>query len=210
MKIDRDVVIDLLPVYFSGEASAATKALVEDCFREDPDLERIARSANKSVELLKDIPVSRDQLEEKVALELARERARVRAEAWHTSGLSALIMTMTAVAFQVRDHKLVFLMWQKTPIGGFAFAALACILWFVHWLMRGRYALLSKRVRLWLWAIYFTVCPALLLVNSALDRALKRETITASTLVWIPLVIVAAGWWIAYFMERRKEYGGTK
>ncbi len=45
MNVTRNVVTDLLPVYFSGEASDDTKLLVEDYFREDPDFERIARRA---------------------------------------------------------------------------------------------------------------------------------------------------------------------
>jgi hypothetical protein len=36
MKITREVVKDLLPAYFSGEASADTQSLVEEYFREDP------------------------------------------------------------------------------------------------------------------------------------------------------------------------------
>ena len=39
MKLEREVIIDLLPAYFSGEASAATRMLVEDYFREDPEFE---------------------------------------------------------------------------------------------------------------------------------------------------------------------------
>ena len=44
---------DLLPIYFSDEASADTKVLVEDYFRQDPDFERIARSASKPLEALR-------------------------------------------------------------------------------------------------------------------------------------------------------------
>ena len=44
MNVTREVVADLLPAYFSGEASRDTKSLVEEYFRQDPDFERIARS----------------------------------------------------------------------------------------------------------------------------------------------------------------------
>jgi len=30
MKLQREVIVDLLPAYFSGEASTATRALVEE------------------------------------------------------------------------------------------------------------------------------------------------------------------------------------
>ncbi len=43
MKVTRDVVMDLLPLYVAGEASADTRALVEEFLRQDPELERRAR-----------------------------------------------------------------------------------------------------------------------------------------------------------------------
>ena len=45
MSVTRDVVTDLLPVYFSGEASADTRALVEEYFRGNPEFERMSRDA---------------------------------------------------------------------------------------------------------------------------------------------------------------------
>lgn len=46
MKVTREVVKDLLPKYFSGEASEDTRRMVEEYFRQDPDFERAARAAN--------------------------------------------------------------------------------------------------------------------------------------------------------------------
>jgi anti-sigma factor RsiW len=40
MKITRDVVMDLLPLYASGEASADTRAVVEEFLEGDPELRR--------------------------------------------------------------------------------------------------------------------------------------------------------------------------
>lgn len=42
MKITRDVVMDLLPLHASGEASADTRALVEEYLKGDPALARLA------------------------------------------------------------------------------------------------------------------------------------------------------------------------
>ena len=41
MKITRDVITDLLPVYLSGEASADTKALVELFLKDDPEFAKL-------------------------------------------------------------------------------------------------------------------------------------------------------------------------
>lgn len=38
MKIHREVILDLLPLYASGEASAATRSLVEEHLSRDPEL----------------------------------------------------------------------------------------------------------------------------------------------------------------------------
>ena len=47
MNITRDVMVDMLPVYFSGEASEDTKRLMEEYFRANPDFERIARGERR-------------------------------------------------------------------------------------------------------------------------------------------------------------------
>ena len=44
MTVTRDVILDLLPVYLSGEASAATKELVENYMKQDPELAQKLRS----------------------------------------------------------------------------------------------------------------------------------------------------------------------
>ncbi len=38
MNVTREIILDLLPVYLSGEASPATRALVEDYMKQDPEL----------------------------------------------------------------------------------------------------------------------------------------------------------------------------
>ncbi|NJN80300.1 MAG: hypothetical protein HC797_07420 [Anaerolineales bacterium] len=41
MKITRDVITDLLPVYFSGEASEDTKSLIETFLKSDPEFAKL-------------------------------------------------------------------------------------------------------------------------------------------------------------------------
>lgn len=48
MKITRDVVSDLLAVYLSGEATADTRALVEEWLKTDADLARRAEEARRA------------------------------------------------------------------------------------------------------------------------------------------------------------------
>ena len=51
MKVTRDVVRDLLPLYLAGEASPATRELVEEYLAQDPELAREARSSQESLGL---------------------------------------------------------------------------------------------------------------------------------------------------------------
>jgi hypothetical protein len=43
MNVTRDVIYDLLPAYFSGDASADTRSLIEEFFLTDPEFGRMAR-----------------------------------------------------------------------------------------------------------------------------------------------------------------------
>jgi anti-sigma factor RsiW len=48
MSLDREVLLDLLPLYLAGEASPATRAVVEEAMAADPELARLAREAAAS------------------------------------------------------------------------------------------------------------------------------------------------------------------
>ena len=79
MNVTRDVMTDLLPVYFSGEASEDTKRLMEEYFRVNPDFERIARKAVTPLEKLrKTAPILSEAEREKHDLQRAREEVQSR------------------------------------------------------------------------------------------------------------------------------------
>lgn len=74
MNITRDVIGDLLPVYFSGEASEDTKRLMEEYFRANPEFERIARRTVTPLEELRSAaPILPTAEKEKQELEWVRE-----------------------------------------------------------------------------------------------------------------------------------------
>lgn len=55
MKVTREVITDLLPAYLSNEASADTRALVEEFLRQDPEFAMLVKE-KKSEELLGRLP----------------------------------------------------------------------------------------------------------------------------------------------------------
>jgi hypothetical protein len=55
MKITRKIITDLLPIYYSGEASEDTKALVEEFSKKDPEYKNLASSEVVDLNLLSSI-----------------------------------------------------------------------------------------------------------------------------------------------------------
>jgi predicted anti-sigma-YlaC factor YlaD len=60
MSIDRTVILDLLPLYLSEEASPETRALVEEHLDRDPDLARLAEQFKHRLSLPPPPPVKPD------------------------------------------------------------------------------------------------------------------------------------------------------
>ena len=56
MNISREVINDLWPVYAAGEASADTRALIEEFFDRDPEFARILRAHGDENLLGHDVP----------------------------------------------------------------------------------------------------------------------------------------------------------
>jgi hypothetical protein len=64
MKVTRDVILDLLPTYLAGEASADTRDLVQEFLAQDPELARLAETRGEdllAVEL-PDYPQPEDEM----------------------------------------------------------------------------------------------------------------------------------------------------
>jgi len=73
MKITRNVILDLLPIYVANEASADTRALVESYLAGDPEAANLAKELAK-METMGDVPVP---LNKEDAMEAYREAKRL-------------------------------------------------------------------------------------------------------------------------------------
>ncbi len=56
MKISRNVILDLLPLYIADEASPETRVLVDDYLETDPELANIAEKLS-APELIEEVPI---------------------------------------------------------------------------------------------------------------------------------------------------------
>ena len=150
MNVTRDVVADLLPIYFAGEASEDTKVLVEDYFRSDPDFERIARNAATPLDTLRAAaPVAASSEKEKRYLESVLWGLRRRK--W-LFGLS-LFLTIVPLSFDFSDDHIVSLMVREAPWHAAFDWSVAAVLWFLY------FARLRHRTAAFVCATAFTVIP---------------------------------------------------
>ena len=126
MKITADVVRDLLPAYLSGEATADTRALVEDAAARDPGIARIVESAR--TEYGEGVPGSRALRSATIEHQMvARLRAVLRRRTW-TLAL-AIFFTIVPLTFAFHDGRVTFLMLRDEPGSRLLWLA-AIYLWF--------------------------------------------------------------------------------
>jgi hypothetical protein len=79
MRVTRDVVSDLWPLYEAGEASPATRALVDEYLREDPEYADTMRHGTQLPPLEDAVDIMKPDIETRA---FARTRALVRGHAW--------------------------------------------------------------------------------------------------------------------------------
>ena len=100
MKVTRDVILDLWPVYESGAASDDTSALVEEFLRQDPELARRIREGEETMsETLSAMPVLPHPDAERAAL--ARTQLLLRLRYYFL----ALACFMTVAAALLRPYR---------------------------------------------------------------------------------------------------------
>jgi hypothetical protein len=185
MKVTRQVVTDLLPIYLSGEASGDTKVLVEDYFRQDPDFERIARNVAAPLETLRAAtPIAASPERKKRDLESVLWGLRRRTWLFGVG----LFLTLSPLSFDFTQGHLVPLGLRSGPWHAAFDWSLAAVLWVVYFtrLPRHKLALLC--------AISYTLVPIPFVWHSV-----SAGGPVAEFAIWW---IVAAFVWLGYFKQR--------
>ena len=183
MKVTREVVTDLLPIYFAGEASGDTKVLVEDYFRQDPDFARIARTAATPLKTLRTVkPIAPTAEREKRDLKSVMWGLRRRTWLFGVS----LFLTLAPLSFDFTDG--LSRMIREVPWHAAFDWSLAVVLWFVY------FAPLPWRTAKLVVAILFTLIP----IPFVLHSVLAGGRILEFAIIW--------GWaafaWLSYFRRR--------
>jgi anti-sigma factor RsiW len=131
MKVNREIVIDLLPLYMAGEVSQTTRTAVEEYLSQDPDLRARVESARQI--RLEEPPLTVPASAEKGALE--QTQRLLSWKSWLT-GLS-IFFTMLPMSFVVRNGKLTFQLARDLPWAALASLIAAMAGWIAFaWICR--------------------------------------------------------------------------
>ena len=122
MNIDKDIIIDLLPLYFSQEASAATKTVVEAYFAEHPEFAAAMRTAQHQPP---QIPAAPRADNGAIAMTRLRQLLRWRA------GLQAIAIgfSLAPFSFVFGDGRLSWMMLRDAPGSALAYGLAAMGAW---------------------------------------------------------------------------------
>lgn len=124
--VSRDIIIDLLPLYFADEASPASRTLVEDYLAANPDFAETMRASQQaSAAIPADFP------------EHGGHRAikRIRSELIWRGALIAIgiFTTLVPLSFVYSDHGLEYFMLRDAPAVAAAFLGIAAFCWSLLW-----------------------------------------------------------------------------
>jgi hypothetical protein len=135
VKITRDVITDLWPVFEAGEASADTRALVEQFLAGDPEFAAMLRAPVALPSAATALPADAQ------ASALNRTRDLVYGRSWLRGvRLAALTLTVFAGIRLLGDTT-----WTASPRMFLIDSALAAALWTFYFLMLRRYRLRALR-----------------------------------------------------------------
>jgi len=128
MKVDPAVIRDLLPLYLAGEASPASRKLVEEHLAADPELARLARAAAEPELERLDVELPPPS-SGKAALDATRRLLRRR------SWLMGCAIFTTLLPFTVHGNSqgIQFLLLRDAPVTAGLSAIAAGIFWFAFW-----------------------------------------------------------------------------
>lgn len=134
MNIDREVVIDLLPLYLSGEASLATRKLVEECAQEDVEIAALLKNPILASPVLHEELAPPKELEMK-SLERTKSLLKLRGI------VLGIAIFLSLLPFSVRGGREgVRWLWSGAEPYAITVVGLAALAW-------GSYAVLQRRLR---------------------------------------------------------------
>jgi len=204
MNVTRDVMTDLLPVYFSDEASEDTRRLMEEYFRQDPDFERIARRAAMPLEQLRrTAPVAAEAEREKCDLQWARKEFLRRRVAFSM----ALLFTLAPLMLIYHNGHLVWTAFLDDPWLLALFWCVAGLFWFEH------VTRFSRRTNAMLASIFWVLLPMVPVFHLFLPgwQTDLRGRLDVAFVMWLGALFPWAGYlWLNRWLSRHGCAAGAR
>lgn len=132
MKITRNVIVDLLPVYFSGEASDDTKILVEQYFKHNPEFASQAKASTEEI-IPNNVPITLTEEDEMDTLSKTKKNLK-----WRSFLMDfAIFFTLVPFSFAYIDGKFHWIISESFP-SAIVYVFLAIVCWIGYFITRSK------------------------------------------------------------------------
>jgi hypothetical protein len=126
MNLHEDVILDLLPVYYAGEASQASRDIVDAYFEAHPQFAKTVRAAQMHVT---HVPGNASANGGQVAIK--RVKAQLKWRSMLTA--AAIFFSIAPFTFIFDSDHIVYFMWRDAPLTAAFYAGAAALAWL--WLL---------------------------------------------------------------------------
>ena len=134
MTVTRDVILDLLPLYFAGQVSGDTRKLVDEFLQTDPDFARMSQRFDTLLKDHKSMP--EPSASERRTLQRTRMLLRYRNQ---TIGL-AIAFSLMPFAFGFHGGQVDWILLRDKPVVGVAWLLTGLVCWIAAYIIGRRLA----------------------------------------------------------------------
>jgi hypothetical protein len=130
MKITQEVISDLLPLYFSGEASEDTRKLIDTYFEQNPEFAEKAKATQEQL-ITNEIPIKLTKEDEMESLNKTKKRIKLQ----HFLIGFAIFFTIAPFSFAHFDGKSYWLL-TDSPMTALIYGSIGILFWISYFVMR--------------------------------------------------------------------------
>ncbi len=130
MNITHDVIIDLLPLYFSGEASEDSKILINNYFEQNPEFAEQSKTSSEQI-ITNDIPITLTKDDEMNTLNKTKKFIRLRS--WLLG--FAIFFTLAPASVANIDGR-TFWFAIEAPLTALGYGLVGVIFWISYFVTR--------------------------------------------------------------------------
>lgn len=124
--LHEDVILDLLPAYFTDEASAASRAIVDAYFEAHPQFARTVRATQMAIT---QVPGAASSNGAHAAIKSVKQQLR-----WRSALIAAgIFCTISPFTFIFNDQRVVYFMWRDSPLAASFYTVAALLAWLMLW-----------------------------------------------------------------------------